>query len=205
VTDDLNPNHDSNPQNRPDSITRFLKIPTELYSCQTDAPFENCLICGTNLLSSNRHYVIEKIFRGREVIIELAMCLNCQQDCGDEGMSEESAALLKKFLRERMDFQRRIHLMSAVNDQDSIDAWIERCLLSDQPAQMFREYQIVALCRGPWIQRDFYPALISGPALEELSNLLSDKTRDWLSDFIDSNFGMPSEFCVPPGATPLIF
>ena len=102
-----------------------------------------------------------------------------------------------------MDFQRRLRRMATVNDQDSIDAWLERCLLSDRPAQMYREYQLIALCRGPWIQRDFYPALISGPALEEISDLLSDETRDWMNDFVGSNFGMPSEFCMPPGA-PLI-
>ena len=195
---------DDSDQSVPDSITRYFKIPSLFHSFQKDKPFENCLFCDANLLTSNRHYMIEKVFRGNEVIIELAMCLNCREDCSDDGISEKSAAAIKQFLIEKIDFPRRIELMSQVNDQDSIDAWLERCLLSDQPAGMFQEYQIVALCRGPWIQRDFYPALISGPALEELSGLLSPETKDWMDDFVGSNFGMPSEFCHPPGISPLI-
>ena len=204
MSQDFDPT-DDHEQNLPlDSITRFLKIPPLLHRFQTDQPFEDCLFCGANLLTSNQHYVIEKIFRGNEVIIEMAMCLNCRQDCGDEGISEKSASSIQQFLSDKIDFKNRLRLMASVNEQDSIDAWLERCLLSDRPAQMFHEYQIVALCRGPWIQRDFYPALISGPALEELSDLLSKETKDWMDDFIGSNFGMPSEFCQPPSVSPLI-
>ena len=156
------------------------------------------------MLSSNRHYIIEKVFRRSEVIIELAMCVDCRQGCSEQGISKKSAESIEQFLKERIDYQQRIRLMSQVNDLDSIDPWLERCLLSDQPSQIFSEYQIVALCRGPWIQRDFYPALISSASLESLSQLLSQETRDWMDDFVGSNFGMPSEFCQPPGVSPLI-
>ena len=208
MIEDTAPNEPNEPDDDQDksseNITRFLKIPKLFYSVEKDAPFIECILCGANLFSTNRHYVIEKIYRGSEVIIELAMCLDCRGNQSEEGMSEKSAKMIQQFLSERIDFQRRMELMSQVNDQDSIDPWLERCLLSDQPGQMFREYQIVALCRGPWIQRDFYPALISGKSLETLTDVLSDETRDWMDDFIGSNFGMPSEFCQPPSFTPII-
>ncbi len=200
--EDSEPEHD---EFRPKPITRFLTIPEIFHSVQKDAPFANCLACGADLLTSNRYYVIEKVFRGTEVIIELAMCLNCRSGQSDEGMSEASAAAVEKFLTERVDFQRRLELMSTVNDSDSIDPWLERCVLSDNLGQTFREYQLIALCRGPRLQRDFYPALISGPAIEELSDLLSDETREWLDDFVGNNFGLPSEFCQPPSFTPVLF
>jgi hypothetical protein len=171
---------------------------------EKDAPFEKCIGCGADLLTSNHYYVIEKVFRGSQVIIELAMCLNCRSDQSDGGMSETSALRMQEFLKDKIDVQRRMELMATVNDSDSLDPWLERCILSDRPSQMFREYQLVALCRGPWIQRDFYPALISGPSIEALSDLLSEPTRDWMDDFIGSNFGMPSEFCQPPGFTPVL-
>ena len=202
---EFDPSEDSDRNKRAEPITRFLKIPKVLHSVQKDAPFANCLFCDANLLTSNRHYVIEKVYRGSEVIIELAMCLDCKQGCGEDGISEKSQQSIHQFLADKIDLQRRLRLMAQVNDQDSIDAWLERCLLSDQPAQIFHEYQIVALCRGPWIQRDFYPALISGPALESMSDLLSPETRDWMDDFVGSNFGMPSEFCQPPSVSPLMF
>ncbi len=188
---------------RPKSITRYLDIPKILHSVEKDMPFNKCLKCGTDLLTSNHHYVIEKVFRRNEVIIELAMCLNCRGNQCDEGMSQKSADTMKAFVQEKIDFRQRLELMSQVNDIDSIDPWLERCILSDRPSQMFSEYQVVALCRGPWIQRDFYPAFISGKSIEEMSDLLSEETRDWMDDFIGDNFGMPSEFCDSPTFSPV--
>ena len=197
---------DTNDQDseQPKSITRFLDIPKVLHSVEKDMPFRNCIHCGSELLFSNQHYVIEKVFKNNEVIIELAMCLDCRGDQSDDGISESSAQTMQAFVQDSIDFDSRLRLMSQVNESDSIDPWLERCVLSDKPSQMFDEYQIVALCRGPWIQRDFYPALISGPSVEALSDLLSKETRDWMDDFIGSNFGMPSEFCEPPSFTPVL-
>lgn len=205
----MNPNedHQDEDQTNPDapkSITRFLDIPKILHSVEKDMPFRNCINCGAELLFSNQHYVIEKVIKNNEVIIELAMCLECRGEQSDDGMSEASAKTLQSFVKDNIDFENRLRLMSQVSDSDSIDPWLERCVLSDQPSQIFSEYQIVALCRGPWIQRDFYPALISGPSVEALSDLLSKETRDWMDDFVGSNFGMPSEFCEPPSFTPVL-
>lgn len=199
TTDHENPESD-----RPRPITRFLQIPKIFHSVEKDMPFRHCIQCNADLLASNRLYVIEKVYRRADVIIELAMCLDCREGQSEEGISEASAAVMQEFVDDRIDFHQRLELMSQVNEVDSVDPWLERCLLSDQPSQIFNEYQIVALCRGPYIQRDFYPALISGPAVEALSDLLSDETRDWMDDFIGSNFGMPSEFCDTPKFSPVL-
>jgi hypothetical protein len=142
--------------------------------------------------------VIEKVIRRNEVIIEMAMCLNCRGDQADEGMSEKSAQQMKSFLNGKLNFQSRLELMSHVNETESIDPWLERCILSDELGSMSSEYQLVALCKGPFVQRDFYPVLVSGKAMEEMSQLLSPETRDWMNDFVGDNFGMPSEFCDSP-------
>ncbi len=146
-----------NPATGPKSITRFPTIPPPIPQREKDGPFDKCIGCGADLLASNHHYVIEKVFRGSEVIIELAMCLNCRSDQSDEGMSESSALRMQEYLQDKIDFRRRLELMSTVNDADSLDPWLERCILSDRPSQMFREYQLVALCRGPWICARFLP------------------------------------------------
>ena len=201
ATKGIRMNNESEPQyeyDPPPNITRFMDIPKILHSVEKDMPFNTCLKCGADLLTTNRYYVIEKVFRRNEVIIELAMCLDCRGGHADEGMSEKSSALMKSFVEEKINFRHRLELMAQVNEEDSIDPWLERCILSDEPSQIFSEYQLVALCKGPWIQRDFYPALVSGKSIEEMSSLLSEETRDWMDDFIGDNFGMPSEFCDSP-------
>lgn len=211
-SDDLpeGPNEPKSPRdpqslvNRWLGLSRYVDIPEILHSTQTDGPFTRCTHCDRDLPGSNELYVIEKVFRGTQPIIEVAMCLNCRDSQCGEGMSQESATAIKTYFDSKVDISSRINLMSQVNDHDSIDPWIERCLLSDQPRELFNEYQVVAICRGDKIQRDFFPAFLSGPAMEEIAELLSEKTRDWMDDYIGSNFGMPSEFCQPPSFTPML-
>jgi hypothetical protein len=185
-------------------LTRFTEIPKLLHSVELARPFTHCFHCRRNLLDSEHLYLIEKVFRGHEPILEVAMCLDCREQQCDDGMSSESAAAMRKHFEKNVDVERRLFLLAQVNDDPTIRPWIERCLLLDQPQSTFNEFQIIALCRGDKIQRDFFPALISGPAVEQISSLLSSKTRDWMDDYIGTNFGMPSEFCEPPSFAPFL-
>jgi hypothetical protein len=194
----------SNPPEPLPAITRFVPIPKIFHSVEKDMPFQTCLFCGENLLYSNRYYVIEKVFRRSDVIIEMAMCLNCRAEQSEDGISQQSALAIKGFLNDRINVRQRLEMMATVSDSDSIDPWLERCLLTDDLGQMQREYQLIALCKGTWLQRDFYPALISGEAVNQIAELLSQGTKDWMDDFIGSNFGLPSEFCRPPKFSPVL-
>lgn len=186
------------------NITRFVDIPKIFHSVEKDLPFQKCLFCERDLFYSNQYYVIEKVYRRSDVIIEMAMCLECRNGQSDEGVSQASADAIQLYLQERIDVRGRLELMATVNDSDSIDPWLERCLLTDELCQMHNEYQLVGLCKGPWLQRDFYPTVISGKAIEQLADVLSPQTKDWMNDFVGSNFGLPSEFCEPPSFTPVL-
>ena len=199
---------DQTPQEyQPTFLAHRVSIPKLFQSVEKEGLFTECIECGENLLDTGRQYVIEKVFRGTEPIIELAMCLNCRDRSG-ECMSAESAQSIQSFFESRVNFSDRIYQLLLQRgpdaDQDSVDDWVDRCMFSGELRSEMREYQVVALCEGKEMIRDFFPIMISGQIMEELSSLLSEQTKGWMDDFIDTNFGMPPEFCEPPGVRPVL-
>ncbi len=195
---------------QPTILSRWLPIPKMFQSVETDGPFVKCIQCDRNLIESGEQYVVEKIFRrlgneehSIEPILELAICLDCRDSEG-ESMSAESATAIRTYFEQNVDFGRRLVDLSLADQQsDNVDAWVGNCLFHGTPQDDIREFQVVALCRGNELLRDFFPIMISGQAIEEISELLSEQTRGWMDDFIGDNFGMPSEFCQPPSFTPV--
>jgi hypothetical protein len=57
---------------------------------------------------------------------------------------------------------------------------------------------VVARGHGLKMLKSHYPFAISLTAMDELAELLSDKTRDLLDDFVERNFTGPPEFEVVP-------
>ena len=187
----------------PSWMAERLPIPKLFHSVEKDGPFTQCLQCNRPLIGSGQQYVIEKVFRGTEAIIEIAMCLDCRDESGDS-MSSESTEAMQTFFEARANFESRLFDLSQGSDEDSVDRWVDRCLFTGQPRDALREYQVVALCQDEQIVRDFFPIMISGAVMEEISEVLSEQTKGWMDDFMDTHFRMPPEFCEPPGFRPVL-
>ena len=192
------------PKESPPSLMAVrLPIPKLFHSVEKDAPFTHCLQCQRQLIGSGEQYVIEKVFRGTEAIIEIAMCLDCRDASGDS-VSAESARALQVFFETRADFANRLMDLSLSSDEGSVNRWVDRCLFTGQMRDGLREYQVVAICQDEQIVRDFFPIMISGSVIKEISGVLSEQTKGWMNDFIDTHFGMPPEFCEPSGFRPVL-
>lgn len=183
------------------------EIPKQFYSVEHDAPFQNCLICNGALGSaSDQPYLIEKIYRGNEVIVEMAICAQCLLNMQNE-ISEESALTLQKEFQQKVDWEARFSQLLPHDDTEHVhpEKWLDRCVLQDTEREQCKNYQICGLFLGDQILLGQLPYLISGSAVESLGKLLSKKTRDHMGDFISDQFGMPPEFCSPEGPVPVLF
>lgn len=178
-------------------FARFVPIPQEFHSLFNDGPFEKCLECERPLLTGNEPYVIERIFRGTEPIVELAICLHCRSSISDD-MSELSRQRITAFLEERVVWEDRLDLLNEENSDPSV--WFDNCVITKTPKIECSEYQIVGLCRGDQLALGPLPILVSGGAIEQINRLISKPTRDRMDDFRDTHFGMPSEFRDLPNA-----
>jgi hypothetical protein len=183
-------------------ISKLAPIPPIFHSLLKDGMFTHCLDCDRELLESHTDYMIERVFRGTEPIMEYAMCLKCREQLSRE-LSVESGQRIEAFVQERVVFEDRIEKMWQSEGVDA-ERWIDECLISKERRSECSEYQIVAACRGANLFVGPLPIMISGKAAREIGKLLSKKTRDRLGEFSSTHFGMPPEFCDNPN-TPILF
>ncbi|MFP6766127.1 MAG: hypothetical protein VB858_21015 [Planctomycetaceae bacterium] len=181
---------------------RFVPIPEVFHALEHDGPFRNCLRCGGDLLLAER-YLIERVFKGTEPIVEYAMCNVCVES-ESQGLSPESLENVRQHFLHHLDVQSRVDQLRPLLQQGDVTAWLNNCLFTGQAAEDCRERQICGWCEGDQLRLDYSPFMLCGQAVEEIAGQLSEQTRGWMQDFVGENFGLPSEFCDNPDMLPLL-
>ena len=176
-------------------------IPKIFHSLEADGPFQQCLQCGSNLFNGQL-YMIERVFRDAEPIIEYALCQPCVQKLSEE-LSADSRHAITVYFQEHINLAGRAERMRRAFDSGEVEPWLEECIVTGNTWSECRERQICAWCVDDRVRLDMPPLMISGPAIEAMSQHLSEKTRGWMSDFVGDNFGMPSEFIDAPDLAPI--
>ena len=180
----------------------FNDIPEEFYSFNTGQPFCECSDCGKNLLKPGTIYVIEKAIRqyagytAKDIIFEVAICLECVERMKNE-ISTESMNNMMKFYEE----------MILNRMEREADFSMTKCVATGIPREKLTNYQINALCDGSKLSPLQSPYLVSGAVLDEMNDILSDKTRDFLDDYQQRFIGPSPEWVtddVPGGKFVLI-
>lgn len=124
-------------------FNEFIPVPEELWSFETGAPMQRCFMCDCDLFEAGRNYLIEKAFKGDEVIFEYAICFDCRMKLQGE-LSQKSLGLILNYFAEHVDFERRrIELL----DQHSTNyaKWVERCLVKDKPRAECSSFHRISL------------------------------------------------------------
>lgn len=178
-------------------VTDFEPIPPIFYPEGRNEPFCHCKLCGKELLDNEEQYIIEKIYkqdletRQRNIVFELAYCLTCANDMRKE-MSAESLQKMEAFFRERSQISERAKGLRDNNLFD-VDLWLNNCVINNASVDELEEFQIYAQCQGRDMLFYEYPFMISGKALDEVVDLLSEKTLGFLNDFMLDNIDLPPE------------
>lgn len=191
----------------PNEHSRHIPIPDVFHSLH-DGPFDRCMVCDAELLQSRRRYIVERIFRGSEPILEYAMCIDCHGELSDE-ISKESMAQLQQYFEEHLEWERLFRRSIQVANSTDISTWLEECLLTAEPAADCHERQIFAHFEGDRLllgEPNFLsPMMLSGKAVEAISEQLSEATRGWMDDFVGEHFGMSPDLIDAPDWTPVLF
>jgi hypothetical protein len=171
------------------------EMPEELYTADGE-PFQSCKQCNKSLLDPPVSYTLEKVFKRYpntnrpQVLFEYAVCDDCAGSMRDE-FSEESAHNLQNYFTQ--------HLTGRADfDADDLSNRLNTCMIKNKALDEEQEYAVVARGHGMKMLKSHYPFAISLTAMDELAELLSDKTRDLLDDFVERNFTGPPEFEVVP-------
>jgi len=164
-------------------------IPKLFHSFLEDGPFRHCTICNRDLLQDNTVYLIEKAYKGQEVIFEYAMCMDCREELVED-LSKQSLKLIQHYFEERLDDDTLNRSLEGI-DPNQPESWIKKCALTGRSIKEIQEYQICTICEGKHLLPGHGPLLISGQAIEEISKLLSKKTRDRMDGFTEDYLGLP--------------
>ncbi len=181
-------------------FTRYVKIPELFYSEATKQRFQFCIECKKYLLNSGKFYIIEKAvrnfkkFKKRDIVFEYALCSDCEEAIWHK-MSKSSAEKLEEYYSRNIDYQSRMRKFEKLEEQD-LDKMTSNCLIKDKSTDEVDEYILVAFCIDENIIVHYSPYMICGEAMDEIVQLMSNKTIDVIDDFVGRNLGIPPEFKV---------
>lgn len=170
-------------------------IPDVFCSSESGKPISNCLVCDRYLLE-NVNYVIEKSITSypgvdaEDSVYEIAVCSECLQSLMSE-YSEESERTLNAYFLEKMDFSHQYKLLE--HELFDADSWISRCIINKTNRSESTHYQICAHAIGDKIIFDRSPFMISGAAIDEMTDLLSTETIGFFNDFRDQYLTPPED------------
>ncbi len=178
----------------------LVDIPQEFYSVETNAPFMKCLNCECNLLDNKTQYIIEKAIKrykdysSTDTIFEYAICLKCHKEFMSI-YSQESLGNIQTYFLENAHFdENRPRLIEKLEDGVfEINEWLSHCIIKGTPVNEMTEYQIGAQCIGNKMAAQEMPFIIGNEAMDEIMQLLSNKTIGEMNGFIDQFFGLPPD------------
>lgn len=152
-------------------------IPQILHSFYEDRPFTICTRCGESLVHFEQGYVLNKVFKAGECLVEYAICHPCHERMVLE-YSTESKQALQKYHDEHF------------RDLDSLDT----CGFCGRPGAEGDEFSIGGVCRGEAMH---HAIRICHPCGEKIQGLISEQTRDVWRRFREENMPGPPADILP--------
>lgn len=154
----------------------------KIFHSEKDGNMHNkCVFCEQNILEYEHGYVIEKAFKYNEAknifetIFEYALCTECMKRLSSE-MSGKSRAKIEAYFRANRNDT--THLEYDVEER------LGNCMITNKSVQTSKEYQIAGFFhKNKMIVSKDFPYAIGEDAINEIQDLISEKTRDFSEKF----------------------
>ncbi|MFQ5606207.1 MAG: hypothetical protein ACE5HS_23290 [bacterium] len=140
-------------------------------------------------------------FNTTDTIFEYAMCLDCYEKVV-ESFSDTSKTKVEDYFAKNVNLDKRRKTLVEKGILD-IDNWLSNCIIKGTPVEEVSQYQICCQCDGKDMLFAHSPFMISGAAIDEIANLLSNKTLGEIDGFIGEFFGWPPELTKSPRDQPV--
>lgn len=191
-------------------INHTSPIPELFYSDKQQQPFTHCKICEKELISTGEPYMIEKAYsqdlntRKKAMIFELAYCMDCITEI-HETLSVESREKMQAYFNTNANMDKRDAELKKYELFEP-DIWLHNCVVKNKSIDEVNEFQIYALCIGDELMYHHAPYMVCGEAVDEIMDLLSNKSLDILNDLMADVIDLPPGFSeLFKTRTPLIF
>lgn len=139
-------------------------------------------------------HIINKSYVGDECVFEMAMCMGCREAMNAQ-LSEQSRVAMFDFMYDHADMEQREQDLG--NDSET-DDYLASCITCGTDASLLQSYSLGGMFAGSDLIKGPFPMLICGKCEENLSETISEETRDVWDKFIGEHFpGPPSEVKLP--------
>ena len=178
---------------------RGIEIPQLFFDSATGKPFKTCQVCEKQLLDTNSNYIIEKVFRKNistekiESMFEYAICFDCALKL-TQSYSKESKENMQKYLTENVYESMKEQSNVRLDSERDINEHLSHCSMTGKSVTDLEEYQIVGQFTGSYLSTQMAPFMIGSGAMDDFSDLLSNKTLDEIDDFTGKYLTGPPEF-----------
>ncbi|WP_109829433.1 hypothetical protein [Reichenbachiella versicolor] len=169
----------------------------KIFKCDlTGDHFDHCIHCERELLDGSVPYVIEKAikpyngYKAYSTIFEYAMCMPCAVGLRSK-ISKESMENINHYFSTQINFVERAKVTF---ESENVDDYMKQCLIKNRSIDEVNECQIYAQCQGDKMTLGEFPYMVSGQAMDEVMDLLSQETMDEFNDLKDELIDGPSEF-----------
>ncbi len=181
-------------------MSGMSEIPPTFHSFEHDGPFEECLACNKRLDQIDDPYVIAKVFRGPECVLEYAICHPCRENVA-KTFSEQSQQTMADFFEKRHHFFDRLERLDG--NQNHKD-WLTECASCQTPATEIDNYSIASMAFGSHLVFGPFPLLICEQCDRLLHKNLSKSTKDQWDKFILDHFDGPPADALKPDGVPML-
>jgi hypothetical protein len=176
-----------------------IEIPGLFFDSLTGKPFQTCQVCQNKLLNTTKNYIIEKVFRKNiatgkiESVFEYAICLQCAEKLV-ESYSKESKENLQRYFQEHVRDTLQQNNQPVIESERDVQQILSQCSITGKQVTELDEYQIVGQFTGSYLNPFMAPFMIGSGSMDDVQDLLSEKTLDEIDDFTGKYLTGPPEF-----------
>lgn len=162
---------------------RLHTLPKSFHSEETDRPFVVCSDCHEPLAACEDGYVIQKVVRRGETIMELALCVACHDQL-QASYSQESRDRIWNYYLDHGDIGGRLKKFFPLPVGDP-DLWTNTCLTCGSARTSLDEYVIAGHVLDGLLVYGETPLMVCTTCLERIVELLSEQSRDTYDKWFD--------------------
>ncbi len=178
-------------------------IPLQFQQGFFDGYFQSCQFCHCNLLDDQCNYIINKSYTDKQLVYEIAMCMNCKMELS-KAYSKESIESINKLFPWNDILEKRMNII-LTGVEKKHEVLTNSCTLCHEKKENLTNYYEYAFCNGKDLVYYNYPYLLCETCGLKIYDVLSRKTIEAVNEYFYTYFGAPPEWSNKENNSILLF
>lgn len=176
----------------------LVDIPPQFNSDAEGEPFRYCKICEEELAGKDTYFIEKSVRQNPDgsyiTFFEYALCFDCAKKTSNE-LSIESRENMKNFMTSSHNqITQNPEWIPEESSEENMNHILKKCGFSGNPIEVGSEHILYGMFQSNHLIVGPYPMVMNAEVMEDLQEVLSQATKDFLDDFSKELTGVPPEF-----------